>query len=71
MKLLDTIGKLFTKSITLRIPVESIDGQLVEGLNALVSNNKESTDCIIVADDEDVDNDLDLVLVSSKSKCIL
>lgn len=67
MKLLDTIGKLFTKSITLRIPVESIDGQLVEGLNALVSNNKgEHRLRIIVADDEDVDNDLDLVPVSSK-----
>jgi DNA polymerase-3 subunit alpha len=67
MKLLDTIGKLFTKSITLRIPIESIDGQMVEGLNSLVSNNKgEHRLRIIIADDEDVDNDLDLVPVSSK-----
>ena len=50
---LDTIGKLFTKSITLRIPVESIDGQLVEGLNALVSNNKERAQIgALFADDE-------------------
>lgn len=67
MKLLDTIGKLFTKSITLRIPLEDVDPPLVSGLSQLVAENKGDHRLrIIVADEEDVDNDLELVPTSSK-----
>ncbi|HRG21930.1 MAG TPA: DNA polymerase III subunit alpha [Saprospiraceae bacterium] len=67
MKLLDTIGKLFTKSITLRIPLAEVDQPLVNGLSALVSENKGDHRLrIIVADEEEGDNDLELVPTASK-----
>lgn len=67
IKLLDTIGKLFTKSITLKIPLEQVNHVVVEGLSKLVVENKgEHRLKIIVADDEDSDNDLDLVPSSAK-----
>ena len=67
MKLLDTIGKLFTKSITLRIPLAEVDQPLVNGLSALVTENKGDHRLrIIVADEEEGDNDLELVPTASK-----
>lgn len=67
MKLLDTIGKLFTKSITLRIPLENVDTQMVEELQKLVTVNKgEHRLRIIIADEEEGDNDLEMVPSASK-----
>ncbi|MBP6396276.1 MAG: DNA polymerase III subunit alpha [Saprospiraceae bacterium] len=67
MKLLDTIGKLFTKSITIRIPLADVDQPLVNGLSQLVTENKGDHRLrIIVADEEEGDNDLELVPTASK-----
>lgn len=67
MKLLDTIGKLFTKSITLRIPLENVDAQMVDELHKLVTVNKGDHRLrIIIADEEEAENDLEMVPSASK-----
>ncbi len=67
MKLLDTIGKLFTKSITLRIPLENVDALMVDELHKLVAINKGDHRLrIIIADEEEGENDLEMVPSASK-----
>jgi DNA polymerase III subunit alpha len=62
IKLLDTISKLLTKSITLKIPIGEINQDMISGLNGLIENYKgEHKLKIIVESPDDVDNVLELV----------
>ncbi len=66
IKMLDSVGKLLTKSITIKIPVERLNEESVEKLTTICTENEgEHTFKLVVVDEK---NDLKLDLISKNTK---
>ena len=66
VRLLETIGDAFTKSITLEVPIQRLNGTITEALSSLISNkNGNHTLKLLVKDDENL---ADVTFITKKGK---
>jgi len=65
IRMLDTVGKTLTKSITIQVPIETITEQLIEELNSITAPTGPHKYKIVVVDKE---NEVNLTLAGKESK---